>query len=358
MWRRSLALLLLASCEGTKTDTTTDVDAPADADTDADSDSDADTDADSDSDADTDADTDPTRPSRCDDPGPDAPVVQISPFEQMDFQGFPVVYTVPEDPVGVVFYFIGGADLSELQNHEQIAMLWNLLWSEGFGIVATMRTDPGAGGRWDWNSAWAQNADAQRLHGLRDHLIATTPLEDTTPVALTGFSDGTGMVLAYEAELRTHGWPIFAVTAHNGAFGVDPPRVPTLFLYGENDSAQAVSGLDFLLRQMDRDGTHHEEVELPERVATPEVFLRHADWDQEKAEEVFDDLVAHGLIDAQGRRQVPDADMESALDDYSRQSAIPGAAIASTRMHVVWAMHRYSAFEAERECNFVLDQLP
>ncbi len=296
--------------------------------------------------------------AQCADPGPNAPVTLASPVTEMRFQGFDVRYTMPQDPVGVVWYFMGTSGIdAELFGDEQTAMLWNLLYAEGFGIVATERTAPANGANWDMWSSWSRNDDAQRVDDLRDELIATTPLRESTPVYLTGFSDGSGMANSFADMAIDHGWPVFAVGVHNGGWG-NPPSVPTMLLIGENDSSNVLRDLPGLLNRMDRAGTPYEHVEIPELVMTPEVFLRNEDWDMDKAQALFDDMVDHGLIDRNGVRRVSDANMNSELNRWTRESNESGVSKAAKRVKVVWAMHRYSARFAERECNFVLDNLP
>lgn len=293
----------------------------------------------------------------CDDPGPHAPVSLQAPVTDMNFQGHPVVYTMPQDPVGVVFYFQGAGDLDhELFANEQTAMLWNLLWSEGFGVVATERTAPGGNANWDWYSSWSRNADAQRIDALRDELIATTPLRDDTPVLLTGYSDGTGFANSFSRMGIDHGWPIFAVSVHNGGYG-NAPVVPTIFLLTENDIDSALNGRDRLQSQMDRAGTPYLDLTIQERIMTPDEFLREEGWDMAKAQDMFDDMVAHGLIDRAGNRLVADGHMDAELNDWKRTSSEQGVGKAVARVRIVWAMHRYNAFKAERECNWILDQL-
>ena len=153
----------------------------------------------------------------------------------------------------------------ELSGDEQVAMLWNLMVREGYGIAATERSAPGGGAAWVWDRG---GADARRMDALREQLIADTALRDDTPTLLTGFSDGGIMAASFTSTATAMGWPVFAATSHSGVAG-DAPNVPTMFVVTEHDKASAIGGIDRITRDMDRASVEWVLLENPERIVTP-----------------------------------------------------------------------------------------
>ncbi|MCB9688162.1 MAG: hypothetical protein H6735_24195 [Alphaproteobacteria bacterium] len=297
---------------------------------------------------------------RCYDPGVDAPVVRVPPVTQTTFEGYPLYYYMPPNPRGVIFYFHGGDEgPSEALKNEQIALLWNQMGAnENFGIVATERTSQAPGTSWDWQSSPNQNADTQRLNRLRNWLITNTPMTNTTTTVMTGFSDGAGFATTFTNWARTnYGWPVAAAAAHNGAFG-DTPSVPTIWHIAENDDPNAVQSISQLESAMTQAGRTYTRLDTPERTLTANMFLREPSWSLADGQAVIADLQSFGIINAQGVRVIPDNQIESQLDSWVANSSLTQATLAAARIRTVWATHRYSAYDAATECDFIRDLVP
>ncbi|MEZ4236919.1 MAG: hypothetical protein R3F59_12360 [Myxococcota bacterium] len=295
---------------------------------------------------------------RCLDPGPDAPVTPAVTPTFDTFEGDPVQYWLPDGLRAVVFYFYGGDDVSEWNGYEQTAFA-NQMADANIGWVAYTKATPQASGSWDdTREDWVANDDLARLDRLRNELVATTPLSDGTPIVSVGFSDGASFSVFFATAAQRAGWPVAVVLAHNsGARGNDLPDCPMWTTASENDDANVRNGsADLAQAQADRGflAVHHP---VDERLAPADVFLRNPEWDATKAQELFDDLVTAGLVDASGARTVADDQMDAAISAWTRNPTVRGGAIAGSRLRVVWATHRYSAFHTVEECEFVLDAL-
>ncbi|MCA9488472.1 MAG: hypothetical protein KC621_01070 [Myxococcales bacterium] len=292
----------------------------------------------------------------CLDPGPDAAVTIAVEAEEWTFQGFPVISYVPPNPRGLIIYFHGGASaIPEILGHEQVAMLFNQMTTEGFAVLATQRTLPVGNDSWDFGDPEPRtNDDLSRILDLYEELLNRSELTADMPIVTTGFSDGSGMASSMGAWAADLGLPITAVSIHNGAFG-KLPEVPTFLFVGVNDNPGIPDGARSMATQLEQAGVEVEHIEYEERLVQPDSFLRNPIWDQEKSQEAYDELVSVQMIDASGARLIPDDRIEDALAAWQRSSQLSGSSIAEQRLRVLWAMHRYSALDAVRECEFILD---
>lgn len=295
----------------------------------------------------------------CNDGGPDAPVVRRVQPTQTTFEGYDVYYYMPTNPVGVIWYFYGGTNLAtEVYADEQVATMLNQMGAlEHFAFVATERTQQGGNAAWDRSTAPNQNQDMQRMNRLRNHLISTTALNATHKSIMTGFSDGAifSTTFAYDAK-HTFNWPVAAATPHSGAVG-DAPDVPTMFSIIAHEEGQVVSNLTTMVNQLTQAHIPVVVDNIPERVVTPAMFLREDNWDMTDAQGCFDDLVAHGLINASGQRLVADAQIENALSNYQATSTFFSSGVCNSRIHILWSTHRYNAYSTNDECQFILDAM-
>ena len=297
--------------------------------------------------------------SRCADPGPDAPVVPRVLPELSSFEGADLQVYLPEGLRGVVFYFYGGDELNEWNGDEQTAFS-NQMFDAGIGWIVYTKANTGRGESWDNDDTdFATNADLGRLERLWTELVATTPLEADTPIVSVGFSDGAAFSVFFAAETqRQLGWPISSVLVHNSsAGGVDLPDAPMWVTASDFDDAGVLSGAEQLSEEQAERGFRSAFRRVSERPITPEVFLRHAEWDLTKASEMHADMVGFGLVDADGTRLVEPSDIERAVAAWSEQSLERAVEVAAARTRVVWATHRYSAVYTQEECAFVLETL-
>jgi hypothetical protein len=290
---------------------------------------------------------------RCADPGPDAPVTESFTPTQSVFEGYDVLSWFPSDPRGVVWYFHGGANITEVMDVEQVAFL-NLMAAQDIGVVVTEKD----GGSWDsFRSPVDDNRDLPRLERLRDALIADGSLGADTPILAAGFSDGGGMAAHFAKWMDVdRGWPIAAALVHSGGGG-ELPEVPLWLTVTEHDVGGVGQTANRLYEDALASGQDAVLVLDEERTATVECFLRKDEWDLVDAQEAFDDFVAGGLIDPDGTRLVPDQNLQPALDAYTDSSQMIGAAHVAARMHVMWALHRFNAQHAGDECDFAMDAI-
>lgn len=297
--------------------------------------------------------------ARCADEGPDAPVEpRILPVPST-FEDAPLEVYLPDGLRGVVFYFYGSDEVTEWNGPEQTAFA-NQMFDAGIGYVAYSKADARRGASWDKGSTdFGQNEDLARLERLRTELVATTALNDDTPILSVGFSDGAAFSVFFATQMsQQRGWPIAAVLVHNSsAGGVDLPDMPIWATASSFDDDFVRSGAEELAADQTARGFPASFTLVAERPITPEVLLRHAEWDAKKADEMHQDLVDFGLVDAAGTRLVDPADIEQALAAYVDQSLARGVAVSAERARVVWATHRYSALYTKDECEFALSAL-
>lgn len=294
----------------------------------------------------------PTAALACADAGPDAPVIPSYTMTVTTFEGYDTVYWFPSSPRAVVWYFHGGEKVTEINDMEQTAFL-NHMAAANIGFLITAKD----GHDWDTNAPADANEEMPRLERLRDSLIADGKFDADTPIVTLGFSDGGAMSSHFAAHMdEERGWPIAAALIHSSGGG-DVPSVPVWMTIQENDKADISGSAQRKVDDSIALGNDTRFEVSPERTTTPELFLRRAQWDLTDAQEAFDDAVAGGIIDAQGARLVPDDVMDQALDQYENDSLMVGAANVTARLHVTWALHRFSAWYAEEECTFALAAL-
>lgn len=297
---------------------------------------------------------------RCYDPGIDAAVVRIEPVTVSSFEGYPLYYYMPANPRGVIFYFHGGDEgPSEILNNEQTAQLFNQMGvNENFGIVATERTAQAPGTSWDWSTPANNNSDARRMDRLRTWLITNTGMDSNDPIVTTGFSDGAGFATSFANYANnSFGWNVDVSTPHNGAFG-NTPTVPTVWHIAENDDSGSVNGIGALEQAMNQAGRAYLSLDTPERRVVASQFLREPAWELATGQLIVDDLEAHGLIDANGNRIIPDNQIQSEIDAWVASSNLTEATLGAARLRTLWATHRYSAYDNQAECDFIRDRFP
>ncbi|MCA9492839.1 MAG: hypothetical protein KC621_23065 [Myxococcales bacterium] len=292
----------------------------------------------------------------CDDPGPDEKVNHLILPTTTTFENKAMRYFVPSNPQGIIFYFNGGSNaMQDVDGDEQWAFLWNLMGAyEHYAIVATERTAPGGGASWDATTAPNNNADMNRIDRLRDWMIANTAVTANTPTVLVGFSDGGIFATSFGYHADVHyNWPMKAVISNNAAARQTVPTVATQFWIAEHDDPAATGDIANMVADLQAAGTPVERVDYNERIAG-EDFIMRKDWvSLDHSIETFDDLVASGILTAGGARNVPVNQIDTALSDWSANTAVGGSDVAVSRLKVMWATHRYSAFDANRMCNWI-----
>src|SRR5262245_45103213 len=178
-----------------------------------------------------------------------APVVPNVVYQHSTFEGFPVISYVPENPRGLVFVFHGtggSADFAEKLNTVDVL---NTYVAAGYGFASTSSTERTGDMRWDaFDPSLTTNPDLARLLRLRDHLIATAGVTDTTPLFGIGHSNGSRFVTLWGQTWSDAGLPVRAIWASAGRIAQPVTSaggltVPTFFTAAANDFTVPPGGI-------------------------------------------------------------------------------------------------------------------
>ena len=284
-------------------------------------------------------------------PLPDGPLnyVPVAQWDNYPFEDKAVRLYIPPDPIGVVFFSHGtNGNVSIVNQMEPVAFL-NELIGVGIGFVATDSGDQ-PGGKWI-------DGDVERVGRLYQHVIDTTELEATDHLFTAGFSGGGNMAGNTADYAVEQGWPIRAISVNqSGCIICRDLALPTVWVVNENDTPPhqtAQDGHDELVAAGVAADLHH----VDEKILTGESFLKHPDMNEERAQRVFDDMVAKLLIDAQGVRIVPDDEADQWCTWYGNNGESFGPEGRGEELRVLWALHRFSAEPAREMRNFFLDAI-
>lgn len=264
---------------------------------------------------------------------------------------------VPENPVAWLWVFHGtGGDIGNLLQIEYLRV-YNPLLADGYAIAATESIERGTQAQWDHESSSAEaNPDMVRLKWLRDFLIETTVLEETTPMFAMGFSNGAEFSGTWSyLGIRDWGWDIRSLTLHSGSPS-EFAKIDTHHSETENDTVDAERGYNgFLDEAPKQDHTFktHPEVPLdPRRMVS-------IGYTEEDSQAVFDQLLDMGFIDADGVRQFDIGQLEGVLNDYLAASTAPSPDKVGAVLRVVWADHRVNGeFNRDIRNLFTCNNLP
>lgn len=295
------------------------------------------------------ADTDTSPPAACDDTT-FAPIERLDDWNVVHDGDRAAFYWVPPNPRAIVFMFHGGGGSAENMSNLHQTKIQNTYVESGIAFIVAESEDR-ATGQWDGSRNANQNADMQNMVEHRDALIAEGPLTADVPVFSWGFSAG-GYFSGDFAELAADlGWPIRGFIPRHAGPRPDT-ALPGLYASGENDG-------DIALHRSSAD-KHAESnaasqyLENLERAWTPEEMLLHPNYDMGEAQAVHDELIALGVIDADGGRLVALDELERSMNQYENASALPGPTRVTNQLRVAWATHRVSSEFACEERDFVL----
>lgn len=271
-----------------------------------------------------------------------------------DFDEFPVISVIPDDPKAVVFVFHGsGGEITNLTGLHYIRS-YNAWLTGGIGYVGTESTNR-RDGTWDGSTTDPdRNDDMPRLAALRQHMIDTTGLSADTPIFAWGFSNGGGFTEDFASMGLDLGWPIRGIMVHNSSTFRELP-LPAFFTSAENDDITSSTRASFERhRDSGSPAVWHESLEVPWAV---EHAMLHPAYDDIEAQEVFDDVVDFGLIAADGSRAVSLDDVDEGLRAWTNNTTIAGPSRLTTLFRVVWATHRPTSEFACEEKDFMLEHL-
>lgn len=171
-----------------------------------------------------------------------APITPSVVYQQSTFEGFDVTSYVPENPTGMIYLFHGsGGSGANFATKVDTVDVLNRFVAEGYGFVSTSSTERTGDMRWEQgNPSLTTNPDLARLVRLQAHLVATTPLESTTPLAGIGMSNGSRFVTLWGETWNDAGYPVEVIWASHGKIA-EPVvasgglTVPTVFSTSVND---------------------------------------------------------------------------------------------------------------------------
>lgn len=285
-------------------------------------------------------------------PGPaDEGPLQYAPVAQWDsynFEGFAVRQYIPPNPRGVVFFFHGtNGNVTIVNQIEPVAFL-NELIVEGVGFVSTDSTDRATG-------KWLDGDDA-RVGRLYQQVIADTELEASDALFTAGFSGGGNMAGTFADYAQGQGWPIKAINANQSGCLPCSGDIPAIWVLNENDTNPHGTA-ESIHADLKAENVRTRILWVDEQRIDETSFTKHPDMTAERAQRVYEDLVAKELIDAGGARLVPDDEADNWCNWYATNGESFGPEGRAEELRVLWALHRFSAEHARTVRDFFLDEL-
>ncbi|HMG45701.1 MAG TPA: hypothetical protein VK611_30510 [Acidimicrobiales bacterium] len=280
--------------------------------------------------------------------GCSAEVTPHAPVSIWEFEGFEVVSSIPEHPVGLVYVFHGTNGSAQFANRMETVDTLNELTDRGYGFVSTESTERTGDQRWEvFDPSLTTNPDLARLARLQSSLVDTTGVEDTTPLVGIGMSNGARFVSLWGRTWADAGYPVAAIAMYMGRLA--PPVVagggldglPTFFVAAANDFTVPPGGVVADHDTTAASGTPTELVVAQEQPLTSAQFLRIPGIDADEAQATFDAFVATGAWDGAGRRLVPiDQAVVLALGARLPDTVAPVASHVADQVALVLAVHQ------------------
>lgn len=287
-------------------------------------------------------------------------------FQRSTFEGFEVISYVPESPRGMVYLFHGSGGSADFAERVETTDVLNRLLAQGYGFVSTSSTERTGNQRWNVsNASTTTNPDLARLGRLQAQLVATTPLEASTPLVGIGMSNGARFVTLWGQAWKNSGYSVKAIWASMGrtAAPFDGPgqlTVPTVFSTAENDFTSPPGPIIATYNTARNAGTPAELYVSRERKLNPGQFERIPGVDPAEARQVVAALIATGVWNAEGVRVEPDI-----LRAVSRaQAASFPASVSAQRGEIAnetalqLAVHQFTAEYAGQVIDFFNARLP
>ena len=274
---------------------------------------------------------------------------------QLDFEGLPVLYHVPDNVRGVAFGFHGSGTGATYANRIETIAFLNELLKKDIGFIITESVDRDAK-QWDTDSSKpSNNEDLTRLLALRQQLIATTAMTESLPIFAFGFSNGGNFTGVFSNMCEDEGLPIKAVAAFSSnCSSCGNGEVPTFWSIPEQDPAQFVNDIK---DDLEGRGVATQYEIIPEFPLLPDFFTRNPEVTADQSQRTFDELVSLMMIDANGVRLIPDADADDRADQYGRIGQIKGADFRSEELKVAWTLHRMNGYYAKEIRDFFASRL-
>ncbi len=291
-----------------------------------------------------------------------------------------LIWHVPADPKGLVFFLHGGGGGAVIVQRLDITDALNKLVDAGFAFAALDSLDR-VNNSWDIEPVLT-NPDFARLLDVRNSFVAAGHVTAETPVFLWGFSNGGTASLTYSKLADVAGGvPLSAVASHGSQGGgyllANPSEIisaPAFFTVLENDVA--VTGGVVTSDRPDVNAMMYNAAianGLPaeyrlglEKAINPLRFTRIPGITQQLAQEIFDILVADGVIDASGLRLLDLGLLGGYSPDLTALSSAPTSSLSlsfiqdevNRQLDIVWAGHVVSSEYADEQVAFFVAQLP
>ena len=278
-------------------------------------------------------------------------VLQNPEPEYLEFEGWGVFHSIPENPRGVMFGFHGSNSALAQTVGVEWTLLYNELQARGIGWISS-ESQERTNAHWDLSSSTENNVDFAFHARLRDELIATTDLVEETPVFAMGFSGGGGFTPTFLSLAEESGWDARAGLVHNSA-GRDE-GFPIFYVANDNDFTARASSVQSSYDSAIASGIDARYLLIEEHDLDREELNKIEDFDLEYSVGLWDELVEMGMIDDNGTRLVELGGSEIAVfNQYEIQSEGRAPAKVVAQLKVVWAMHRVSAASAHDEICFL-----
>jgi hypothetical protein len=257
------------------------------------------------------------------------PITPSVVYQHSTFEGFDVISYVPEHPRAMIYLFHGSGGSANFATKVDTVDVLNRFVAEGYGFVSTESTERTGDKRWNAaNPSLTTNPDLARLVRLQANLVATTPLEATTPLAGIGMSNGSRFVTLWGQTWKDAGYPVKVIWASHGRIA-DPVTaaggltVPTVFSTSVHDFTSPPIPIAVGYAATEAAGTPAVFFMSQERSLTASTFLRIPGVDSTEANGITAALKGTGVWNAQGVRVV--ADIQLAVTQA--QSAVLPASI-------------------------------
>jgi hypothetical protein len=249
------------------------------------------------------------------------PVTPSVTFSHSTFEGFSVISYVPEHPVAMIYLFHGSNGSADFAEKVETTAVLNSFIARGYGFVSTSSTERTGDRRWNQsNPSLTTNPDLSRLTRLDAHLVATTPLESSTPRFGIGMSNGARFVTLWGQTWKNAGYPVAAIWASMGRIA-DPVTagggltVPTVFTTAVNDFTSPPGPILANYAATVAEGTPAAFYASAERDLSALPYLRIPGVDASEAGAIVHAFVATGVWNESGQRVV--ADVEQAVTQAS-----------------------------------------
>jgi hypothetical protein len=277
-----------------------------------------------------------------------------------------VISYVPEHPKGMPYLFHGPGGSANIVTRVEPTDVINRFVARGYGFVSTSSTERTGNQRWNvFDPSLSTNPDLARLVRLQAHLVATTPLEASTPLVGIGMSNGARFVTNWGQAWRNAGYPVKAIWVSHGrtAPSFDEAgqlTVPTVFTTSANDFTVPPGTVISSFLTAHNAGTPSEIYASQERRLSAPRYERIPGVDQNEAKQIVAAMIATGVWNTQGERVEPDIQAAVA----GAQSASLPASVGPQRAEIInqtalqLAVHEFTAEYAEQVIAFASRYVP